>query len=85
MSFFISVPAYLFDGTGSTGLSAMNVKVEAVHLNQQGPDIAPDRHIVQNQGTTAVSDRQNPSPSTWQQVWLMFYFYLVLCIVRAIF
>ena len=81
VSFVINIPSYLF---GTTQLSAINVNVQPVALNQQVPLIAPERNIGQNQATTAVSDGQNPSPSTWQQVWLIIFLSL-LCKVGVVF
>ena len=76
-SFAINTPSYSF---GTTQMPDLNAKGDPVTLNRQVPLnqqvllIAPDRIIGQNQPTTAVSDGQNPTPSTWQQVWLIIFF-----------
>ena len=69
-SFAINTPSYSF---GTTQMPDLNAKGEPVPLNQQVLLIAPDRIIGQNQSTTAVSDGQNPTPSTCQQVWLIIF------------
>ena len=64
-SFVINIPSYIF---GGTQMSAINVNLQPVPLNQQVPLIAPERNIAQNQATTTVSIEQKPTTTTCQQL-----------------
>ena len=88
MSFFVSVPAYLFGGTAGTHLSAINLSVQAVPLNQQHPVTYPGRNARQVHVTTAHRTEQNPTSTTWQKVQLTVFFLLfryVNCVCRKFF
>ena len=68
MNFVINMPAYLFGGTNGTQLSALNVSIQAVPLNQQNPVTDPDRNVRQVHVVDTHGTEQNPASSTWQQV-----------------
>lgn len=79
MSFFASMPAYLFGGTTGTQLSAINVSVQAIPVNQQHLVTDPDRNASQAPVTSTVGTGQRPTFNTWEKVQLIvcfYYFYM---------
>ena len=84
MNFVINMPAYLFGGTNGTQLSALNVSIQAVPLNQQNPVTDPDRNARPVHVVTTVGTEQNPTPPTWQQVQLKVCFSVMLYILPGL-
>ena len=68
MNFIINIPAYLFGGTNGTQLSAINVSVQVVPMNQHYPVTDPDGSERQVHIMTAAGTEQNPTSPACQQV-----------------